>query len=134
MKKILYGLLVLFSFVSFVKAESFVEGKFISGEYVNKVKAGVTNYVTMQFIKDNDGNIVYCLEPYVLFKEGDNYEKYEWDLSSYNKLSDEQRRQIELISYYGYGYNGRTTNKWYVITQVLIWKTVDTRGDIYFTD
>ncbi len=134
MKKILYGLLMIFSCISLVRAESFVEGKFISGEYVNKVKNGVTNYVTMQYIKDNNGNIVYCLEPYILFKEGDNYDKYEWDLSSYNKLSNEQRRKVELLAYYGYGYGDRTTNKWYVITQVLIWKTVDTTGNIYFTD
>ena len=136
MKRLLYGLLgiLLIINVRFVKAESFVEGKFISGQYVNKVKNGVINYATMQFIRDNNGNIVYCLEPYVLFNEGDDYTKYEWDLSSYNKLSEEDRRKIELIAYYGYGYTGRSTNRWYVITQVLIWKTVDKEGDIYFTD
>jgi len=134
MKRFLYGLFIMFCFIGCVNAESFVEGKFISGEYVDKVKDGVTNYLTMQYIKDDSGNIVYCLEPYVKFNEGDNYSKYEWDLSSYNKLSDEQRRKVELLAYYGYGYTNRTSSKWYVITQVLIWKTIDTKGNIYFTD
>ena len=137
MKKIIYGIVMGIMMVfglSFVSAESFVEGSFISGEYVSKVKNGVTHYLTMQFIKDSKGNVVYCMEPYVTFQNGSNYKEYEWDLSSYNKLTESKRRKIELLAYYGYGYEGRTDNKWYVITQVLIWKTIDGENNVYFTD
>ncbi len=134
MKKIIFCFVLLFMGMKFIYAESFVEGKFINGEYVSKVKNGVTHYLTMQFIKDSQGRVVYCLEPYITFQEGDDYQEYEWDLSSYNKLSELQRRNIELIAYYGYGYEGRTSNKWYVITQVLIWKAVDVNENIYFTN
>lgn len=137
MKKIFYGFvmgIMMFIGMSFVYAESFVEGSFINGEFVSKVKGGVTYYLTMQFIKDSKGNIVYCMEPYVTFNPGSNYKEIEWDLSSYNKLSESKRRKVELLAYYGYGYEGRTDKKWYVITQVLIWKMVDSDENVYFTD
>lgn len=136
MKKIF---ILLFMFGVFfgckiVKAEEFVEGKFISGEYVNKVKNGKTYYMTMQYIEDHQGNIVYCLEPFTDFQSGMTYQKYEGDLTGYQDLNDSQKRKIELLLYYGYGYKNRTSSKWYVITQYLIWKEIDTAAVIYFTD
>lgn len=127
---------MLFSFIflgEVVKAESFVDGSFINGEYVNKVKSGKTYYMTMQFINDSQGRIVYCLEPFVSFKTNQQYVEYEGDLTNYGNLSTEQKRKIELIIYYGYGYGNRRDSKWYVVTQFLIWKVVDPQADIYFT-
>ncbi len=136
MKKILILILFLstiFLFKSNVQAESFVESNYINGEFINKVKDNKTYYMTMQFIKDSKGRIVYCLEPFVDFKTGQSYEEYEGDLSGYANLTKEQKREIELIIYYGYGYGNRVEDKWYVITQYLIWKVVDENANIYFT-
>ena len=137
MKKILLLIIIgiLFYGVN-VKADSetFYEGEYINGEYINKKIDGKTYYMTMQFIRDSKGDIVYCLEPFVSFENGKTYIKYEGDLTGYKDLTIEQKRNIELIVYYGFGYNKRVDNKWYVITQYLIWKEIKPDADIYFTD
>ena len=136
MKKILLLVCVMASFIFMgnVSAETFREGNFISGEYINKVKNGKTYYLTAQFIKDDSNDSIYCLEPFVEFTTGSNYVKYESDFENQLNLTSAQVRRIKLLGYLGYNYNGRTDNKWYVITQYLMWKTIDPSADIYFTD
>ena len=50
----------------------------------------------------------------------------------------EQWHRISLLAYYGYNYNengyNHSANKWYVITQLLIWRTVEPDDIMYFTD
>lgn len=136
MKRILF-ILVCFLGVNVIKvyaSDIFVEGDYISGEYVNKVINGKTYYMTMQYIRDNEGNIVYCLEPFTKFEENKKYNKIEGDLTGYKDLNNIQKRNIELLVYYGYGYGDRTSSKWYVITQYLIWKEVSPTANIYFTN
>lgn len=136
MKKIIGIFILVCGFLVcgvFANAETFIEGNFINGEYVNKVKNNKTYYMTMQFIKDSKGRIVYCLEPFNDFKTGQSYKEYVGDWTNYNYLSKEQKRKIELTIYYGYGYGGRTQDKWYVITQYLIWQIIDPEANIYFT-
>lgn len=138
MKKKICSLIIFvgsfFIIGSNVKAETFYEGSYISSEYINKVIDGKTYYMTMQYIKDSKGNIVYCLEPFVTFENGKSYTEYNGNLSGYKDLTSEQKREISLIIYYGYGYKGRTSSKWYVVTQYLVWKVVDDKANIYFTD
>lgn len=126
--KILFFIFCFSLVLGEVKAEKFYEGDFIAGEYVNKVSGGRTYYMTMQFIRDSNGNVLYCLEPFVKFNPNNDYQ-----IDSLPSLSNEVIRKVELISYYGYGYGSRMANRWYVITQYLIWKTVS-NADIYFTD
>ena len=134
MKRIIYGLIVviicLFVSTSSVDALSFSKGNYIGRLYVNKTKNGLTHYMRMRFIKDDQGRAVYCLEPFTLFYEGKVYNEND----EYLKVSDDVLRKVELLAYYGYGYEGRTSEEWYVITQVLIWKVVDPNADVYFTD
>lgn len=132
-RNIILGICCFFLGVVFVKAETFYESDYISGEYINKVIDGKTYYLTMQYIKDSKGNIVYCLEPFVKFIDGQAYTEFTGDLTGYKDLSAEQKRRISLIIYYGYGYGNRTNSKWYVITQYLVWKEVNSSADIYFT-
>lgn len=138
MKKVIYSLIILISSFliigSKVKAETFYEGSYINSEYINKVIDSKTYYMTMQYIKDSKGNIVYCLEPFVTFENGKSYTEYNGELTGYKDLTSEQKRKISLIIYYGYGYKGRTSSKWYVVTQYLVWKVVDNKANIYFTD
>lgn len=130
---ILFGVIISILFVNKVQAETFLEGEFINGEYINKVKDGRTNYLTMQFIKDQNGNIVYCLEPFKDFLKDNNYQENK-DFTKYTSLSKDKIERIERLAYYGYNSPMKTDSKWYVVTQYLIWKTVDPTADIYFTD
>ena len=136
MKRILFCLSVVISFfiIGCVKAETFTEGAWINGEYINKVKDGRINYLTAQFINDSSGDTVYCLEPFVEFQNGSDYVKYEDGFENHLNLTSEQVRRVKLLGYYGYGYGSRTESKWYVITQYLIWKVIDPAANIYFTD
>ena len=68
---------------------------------------------------------ILVLETYKLFKE--DYEKV-------LGFSESQWDRISLLAYYGYGYGNHTDQKWYVITQVMIWRTTNPESDIYFTD
>ena len=131
--KVVFCLIGLFFMVGIVKAETFYEGEFITGEYINKVIDGKTYYMTMQYIKDSTNNIVYCLEPFVTFENGKVYKEYTGDILGYNNLTSEQKRKISLIIYYGYGYGDRLDSKWYVVTQYLVWKEVNPKANIYFT-
>lgn len=130
---ILIIFLILLS-ITKVNAETFKEGDYLSGEYISKKHNNKTYYLTVQFIKDKSGNIIYCLEPYEEFSNKTNYQKIDLSTTKYNKLSEEKLRKIELITYYGYGYTNRTSSKWYAITQYLIWITIDNDTNIYFTD
>jgi hypothetical protein len=135
MKKIGLFLLSIISFLGFltyVKAESFYEGEYLT-EYIKKKNNGVTYYMTMQFIRDSKGDIVYCLEPYTKFAEGKIYNEIQGDLASYSSLPEGTKRKISLIIYYGYGYGNRTETKWYAVTQFMIWKELIPEGDVYFT-
>ena len=53
-------------------------------------------------------------------------------------MSEAQWERISLLAYYGYQYNDNgydhSNNKWYAITQVMIWRTTNPESDIYFTN
>lgn len=126
---------IMFLLVNVVKAEQFKIGEYIDGEYIKMVSDTTSKYLTIQIIRDSNNNFVYCIEPYVLVDENEtNYVIHESDLSSYSNLTEEQKRKISLIAYYGYGYKDRMTKKWYAITQMLIWRIVDPNSEFYFTD
>lgn len=62
-----------------------------------------------------DDILTYCVSPGVLFKEGEGYYIDE----SY-KIDPYRTHQMELISYYGYGYKNHTDIKYYLATQEMI--------------
>lgn len=136
MKKIIYTtfiLIILFITISIVKAESFYEEAYVT-TYVKKIKDGKTYYLQMRPLRERGTNkLVYCLEPFEFFDEEAVYNRID-DFTNY-KLSLEQMNRIEKLAYYGFGYKPkwRNTYTWYVVTQVMIWKTVDPEADIFFT-
>ena len=133
-KKFLF-VFVIFMGCSIVKAEQFTAEEYISGEYVKMVGNNTSKYLTIQMIRDSNYNFVYCIEPFVLVDENyKDYVTYQSDLSGYKDLTEEQKRKVSLLAYYGYGYEDRMTEKWYAITQMLIWRTVDPDSEFYFTD
>ena len=120
-----------------VNATTFKVGEYVEGEYIRMVGKDITKNLTIQQILENGSynTTVYCIEPFILVdEEKTDYNIYTKDLSGYKDLSEEVKRKISLIAYYGYGYGNRTTKKWYAITQMLIWKTVDPDSEFYFTD
>jgi len=64
------------------------------------------------------GKLVYCLQPDVRISTNE-YILYDFSRSGY---SDEDRRQMELISYYGYRYPGHESINYYIATQDLLWR------------
>ncbi len=55
--------------------------------------------------------------------------------AKWDELSEQTRQNIWEINYYGYGYSGHQTEKYYVATQVMIWQAVTgTWYQPYYTD
>ena len=137
MKKIVFFLLVIITTIicsTNVKASStFYEGEYIDGIYMNKQKAGSSTiyYQKARFFRQTGTNqFAYCIDPFIFFQEGSSYE----ETITPNNLTENQKKQISLIAYFGYGYKNHTDSKWYAITQFMIWKTAEPNGNFYFTD
>ncbi len=114
--------------------DRFYNGDYIYGTYFKKWKNGLGYYETARFLQRSDGQFAYCLQPFVSFVNGKLQTAYDSDYAAITHMTQEQWRRIELLSYYGYQYQNHTDSKWYVITQFMIWKTVDPTSDMYFTD
>ena len=134
---LLIGICVVFQMETIsaeVANDRFYEGEYIYGTYYKKVKNGVGRYETARFLNRSDGEFVYCLQPFIEFVNGELQTAYDEDYALVTGLTEEQWSRIALLAYYGYQYRHHTDSKWYAITQLLIWKTVDPNSDIYFTD
>ena len=82
------------------------------------------------FRRSGDNQAAYCLEPFNTFRES----SYTETINPRN-LSTQQLERIKKIVAYGYSYgDNHSDNKWYAITQLMIWQTADPSGDYYFTD
>ena len=113
----------------------------IQGIYIKKVRNdGYIKYQQAAFIRRSEDNkFVYCLQPYTDINN--NLPYYDVVRSDYAKIlgmSEAQWERISLLAYYGYQYNDNgydhSNNKWYAITQVMIWRTTNPESDIYFTN
>lgn len=78
--------------------------------------------------------LAYCLEPFAFLEKGeiykDEYQSYDKSLN----ITEEQYKRVMLLSYYGYQYKDHTEKKWYSITQILIWRTIDKNGSYYWVN
>ena len=150
-KNILYALigvlfLTLFFGITKVNAEEYVNqaiwnGEFIDNVYIKKFRSdGTIKSEQGRFMRRSEDNkFVYCLQPYVGI---DNnlpwYQIARSDFETVLNMTKEQWNRISLLAYYGYYYveNGydHSDAKWYVVTQVLIWRTAALDSKIVFTD
>lgn len=106
----------------------------VSGMWITREKDSVLMSGLPFFLKrKGDDKIVYCLEPFVMLNQEEGYEGY-YSANSYFNLSEEKLDRIRLLSFFGYMYPGHEEDKWYGITQYLIWQTVDEEANIYFVD
>ena len=81
--------------------------------------------------RKSDNSYVYCVEPFSQVDSSSNY-IVDNDYTKYG-LTKEQMDRVNLIIYYGYGYDNHNEKKWYGITQFLIWKTVNPKDTFYFS-
>lgn len=137
MKKILIFLITILCITLFPTKEvnayttSFYEGEYIRGIWMNKVKNGTKYYQTARFFRQSGtNNFAYCIEPFEMFNENSMYES----TLSPNNLNEYQKQRISLIAHFGYGYKNHNDEKWYAITQMMIWKEADPTGNYYFSD
>ena len=72
--------------------------------------------------------VAFCLEPDTHIT---SFDYYETDESGLN-LSADMIRRLTLITHYGYDYPGHQTDRYFVATQNLIWKSV-TNHNFYVT-
>ena len=110
--------------------------EWISDIYIKKVMPnGYTKWQQGQFIRRSEDNkFVYCIQPYTDIDNNNVYNvaRSDWWIAA--NMTEEQWRRISLVAYYGYGYEGHTDNKWYAVTQTMIWRISNPESDIYFTD
>ena len=146
-KKILFFISVLLTGIlamvdtTTVKAEQYIgeaiwPSEYISNVYIKKVRSdGYAKYQQGQFIRRIEDNaFVYCLQPFVTIDNNYIYNIAREDYEVYLNMTKEQWNRISLLAYYGYGYGNHNSQKWYAITQVLIWRTAEPNSDIYFTN
>ena len=101
---------------------------------------GYVKYQQGAFIRRSEDNaFVYCLQPYVEINNNLPYYKIaRSDYATYLNMTQEQWDRISLLAYYGYQYNengyDHSHNRWYYITQVLIWRTAEPTSRFVFTD
>ena len=143
--KLFVFVLTLFSCllgVTNVKADTFTgkikEGKWIPGYFLNKHEGSKINYQQAQFILRSDGAFVYCIQPFVKVKANATYEVTTRDFVQIANMTPEQWDRVSKLAYYGYQYNengyNHSSDKWYVATQMLIWRTVAPNNLMYFTN
>ena len=148
-KYALTSVLFLLSIFSFgtqeVSAEKYEgqaisESEYVSNIYIKKVRPnGYTKYQQGRFIRrSSDNAFVYCLQPYTAIDN--NLPYYDVIREDYEKVlgfTKDQWERISLLAYYGYQYNengvDHSNNIWYVVTQVMIWRTTNPESNIYFT-
>lgn len=150
-KRIMYALisilfLTIFFGITKVNAEEYIgqaiwPSEKIANIYIRKYREdGYIKYQQGAFIRRSEDNkFVYCLQPYVDIDNNLPYYKIaRSDFAVYLNMTEEQWQRISLLAYYGYQYkeNGydHSAKKWYVITQVMIWRTAVPTSRIVFTD
>ena len=110
--------------------KNFYEGEYVGTIYMRRNLYGEIKYQRARFFRQQDnGNPAYCIEPFAEFKDGQNYTQTD----IIHNLSEEKLTKMSLLAYYGYLYPGHEDNKWYAITQQLIWKTAEPMGIYQFT-
>jgi len=141
LKRIIF-LIVSFFVISSVNAESYVDkflefSQWIPNTYIIQQKGTEKRYQQMSVIKRvSDGSWAYCIEPGISMTTA-YMTGYDYDQALLSGISDSDWDRIVLLSYYGYnytsdGYDHRDL-KFYAITQMMIWRTVNNGYDIYFT-
>lgn len=117
-------------------SDSFIEvSQYVPNTYISKKHGSTVKYQQLSVIaRKSNKQFVYCIEPLIKIKEGLIVPGQDYDQELVANLSESDWNRINLLAYYGYKYGNHTDLKWYAVTQLLIWQTVEPEWDIYFTD
>lgn len=120
MKKILFGVMLVFSLISSAQAktdDTKIEFHNLYDYYYEIKGSNVysSNYTSMFYA---NGKIAYCIEP------GVGITTSIYDSSSTLNFSKEKSEYLELLGYFGYEYPSHKTTKYYLAAQELIWEYV----------
>lgn len=141
-KKFLIPFLIIIGIICANKINVYADDSsmFYLGEWIPDIffrRESPTYTINQQgrFIRrKSDGMPVYCIQSGVSIDESISYNSYTKDFDALTGFSREQMEKVMLIAYYGYGYTGHLDDKWYAITQILIWRTLHSDLNIYYTD
>lgn len=115
---ILMGLILCASKVSALENDSTLTTKYIDNVYAYHYKSGVVMSYGKLPYRYQDGKLVYCIEPWRVIGENTYSSTDDWSMSGY---TEEEKKRMELIVHYGYGYEGHDSLNYYLATQELIW-------------
>lgn len=126
MKRIFLVLLtvVLFSFtrVSALQNDSVLTVEYPDKIYSYRYRNGVLWSYGKLPRRYQNGTLVYCIESDRVINANIYNSTNDWSITGF---SEDVKKQMELISYYGYGYPGHESIKYYMATQELIWSYTD---------
>lgn len=130
--------------ISDVKAQTYsgniINGPYVGGPYyIMHTKGNSNMWFQGRFIlRNTDGHFVYCVQPFVEIKEDATYDVSTEDIAQTLSMSKDTWNQIARVAYYGYGYKDsnydHTDDRYYLATQMIIWKLADPSVDSYFTN
>lgn len=134
-KKILFLMTIICIFgisIKNVNAKTqFYEAEKIENIWTKSIKGKTAHFQKARFYRrTSDNKPAYCVEPFTFFKPEEEYTEY---LNPEN-ISKETWEKITLIAHFGYGYKNHQEEKWYAITQLMIWKEADPDAQYFFTD
>lgn len=135
MKKVLKIMILLLVFsMGKAKAETFFEDNYVDS-YATYIKDDFTKSQHMRFIRRLGDNLpIYCLTPDKLLYEDEVYNARIYSQEKYLNITTEKYKRISEIAYFGYNYKDHKEDKWYAITQMMLWREMDPDATIYFTD
>ena len=79
---------------------------------------GGADKITYFSLMEIDGTLVYCIEPHVYAATGQNYE-IDWGI-----LDEYTKQRLFNITNVGYGRYGHNDDRWFVATQLVIWRAL----------
>ena len=118
----------------YAKTNSFYEGEYVKDIYMVRYDRSTSTkyYQKARFYRRvGDSSAAYCLEPFKVFQGSNSTYEGVKEQNIYDK--DTWQRITDLVAF-GYLYKDHTDAKWYAITQMMIWETVDKNNSFYFTD
>ena len=124
MKKILkFIITICILFLNTLSVQALSNDTTLTTSYIDNVwsfhyrNGKVFTYGQLPFRYVN-GKMAYCIDPPTPINTSVYSSYTDFSISGY---SDDVKRQMELISHYGYGYPGHEDIKYYMATQELIW-------------
>ncbi len=128
MKKVIFLFLMFISIGVNALERTHINYNYVDGYYYNGIVDGKKVSYNAMYMEHN-GETLYCLGFSIPISRINGYEVY--DFNSSKNYTLEQKRYMQIIAYFGYGYKGNYDMKYYFATQELIWEA--TGSNVYWT-